>query len=86
MQPDTVVDGPALQALADARGGRVAWVSRRPEQEDGTLIHDERYWDGKVAQWRTTAGETWALTAARTSRGRRSCAPSATAATASWPF
>ena len=62
VQPDTVVDGRALQAFADLRGGRVAWVARRPEQEDGTRIHDERYWHGKVAQWRTAAGETWALT------------------------
>lgn len=62
VQPDTVVDGPALQALADARGGRVAWIARQAEQEDGTRVHDERYWHGKLAQWRTAAGDTWALT------------------------
>lgn len=62
VQPDTVVDGAALQELADARGGRVTWIDRRPTREDGTHRHDERYWHGKVAQWRTAAGETWALT------------------------
>ena len=62
VQPDTVVDGPALQALAEKRGGRVAWVSRRPKAADGTPFHDERYWHGKVAQWRTASGETWAMT------------------------
>lgn len=62
VQPDTVVDGPALQRLADERGGRVAWVSRRPEQDDGRRAHDLRYWHGKLAQWRTADGETWALT------------------------
>jgi hypothetical protein len=62
VQPDTVVDGAALEALAEERGGRVAWVSRRPPQSDGTHVHDERYWHGKVAQWRTASGQTWALT------------------------
>jgi hypothetical protein len=62
VQPDTVVDGPAMQALADERGGRVAWVSRTPTAGDGKPAHDERYWHGKVAQWRTAPGETWALT------------------------
>ncbi len=62
VQPDTVVDGTALQALADDRGGRVAWVARRPQLEDGTRIHDERYWHGRVAQWRSAVGATWTLT------------------------
>jgi hypothetical protein len=62
VQPDTIVDGPALQALADERGGRVAWVSRRTNGDDGKSSPDERYWHGKVAQWRTASGETWALT------------------------
>jgi hypothetical protein len=62
VQPDTVVDGPALQALAETRGGRIAWISRRPLQADGSHVHDERYWHGKVAQWRTADGRTWALT------------------------
>jgi hypothetical protein len=62
VQPDTVVDGPALQALADERGGRVGWVSRMASGDDGKPFHDERYWHGKVAQWRTALGETWALT------------------------
>lgn len=61
VQPDTVVDGPALQALADERGGRVAWVARRTSGDDGRPAHDERYWHGKVAQWRTASGEMWAL-------------------------
>ena len=62
VQPDTVVDGPALQALADERGGRLAWVDRRPLREDGGRGRDERYWHGKLVQWRTAAGDTWALT------------------------
>jgi hypothetical protein len=62
VQPDTVVDGPALQALAHEQGGRVAWVSRRTSGDDGKPAHDERYWHGKVAQWRTASGETWTLT------------------------
>jgi hypothetical protein len=62
VQPDTLVDGPGLQALADERGGRVAWVSRTPLREDGTTRHDDRYWHGKVMQWRTVRGETWTLT------------------------
>lgn len=62
VQPDTVVDGPALQALVDERGGRLAWVDRRPARDDGSRGRDERYWHGKLAQWRTAAGETWALT------------------------
>ena len=62
VQPDTVVDGAALQALAETRGGRIAWISRRPPQADGSNAHDERYWHGKVAQWRTADGQTWALT------------------------
>jgi hypothetical protein len=62
VQPDTVVDGPALQALTETRGGRIAWISRRPLQADGSRIHDERYWHGKVAQWRTTGGQAWTLT------------------------
>ncbi len=61
VQPDTVVDGPALEALARERGGRVAWVSRRPLGEDETIVSDTRYWHGKVVQWRV-AGKTWALT------------------------
>ena len=62
VQPDTAVDGLALQALADERGGRIAWVARRPTDADGTPIHDERYWHGKLAQWRTASGQTWAPT------------------------
>jgi hypothetical protein len=62
VQPDTMVDGPALQALADERGGRVAWVARKAVGDDGNAWHDERYWHGKVAQWRTVSGDTWALT------------------------
>jgi hypothetical protein len=62
VQSDTVVDGPALQVLADERGGRVPWVTRRPTRADGTTFHDDRYWHGKVAQWRTSSGEVWALT------------------------
>jgi hypothetical protein len=62
LQSDTVVDGAALQSLVDARGGRVAWVSRRRLRDDGTHIYDERYWHGKIAQWRTATGESWALT------------------------
>jgi hypothetical protein len=85
VQPDTVVDGAALQTLADTRGGRIGWVSRWPPQEDGTHVHDERYWHGKVAQWRTTTGETWALTGSPTCQPQRSCDRSVVAATASWP-
>lgn len=62
VQSDTVVDGPALEELGRQRGGHVAWVSRQRERDDGTHVHDERYWHGKVIQWRTTTGETWALT------------------------
>jgi hypothetical protein len=62
VQPDTVVDGPALQALADERGGRVVWVARRTPSDNGGGARDERYWHGKLAQWRTAGGETWALT------------------------
>ncbi|MEJ7786937.1 MAG: hypothetical protein WKF96_19220 [Solirubrobacteraceae bacterium] len=62
VQPDTVVDGPALQMLVAERGGRLAWVDRRPPRGDGSRGRDERYWHGKLVQWRTAAGETWALT------------------------
>jgi len=62
VQPDTVVDGPGLQSLVDERGGRLAWVNRRPPREDGSRGRDGRYWHGKLVQWRTAAGETWALT------------------------
>lgn len=62
VQPDTVVDGPALEELAEERGGRVAWIERRPTQEDGSRVADERYWHGKLAQWTSAAGTTWALT------------------------
>jgi hypothetical protein len=58
VQPDTVVDGPTLQALADERGGRVAWVDRRTP--DGKA--DERYWHGKLAQWTLADGRRFALT------------------------
>lgn len=62
VQPDTVVDGPALQALATARGGLVKWVDRLPETEDGRRFRDERYWHGKLAQWTTVDGRRFALT------------------------
>lgn len=61
VQPDTEVEGPALAELAAQRRGRVAWVSRRVQQDDGGAVADERYWHGKLVQWRR--GDTrWALT------------------------
>jgi hypothetical protein len=60
VQPDTDVDGPALAELADARGGRIAWIARQATT-DNKVVADERYWHGKLIQWRQ--GETiWALT------------------------
>lgn len=52
VQPDTEVNGEALAGLAAQRGGRVAWVSRELEQDDGRLVADDRYWHGKLVQWR----------------------------------
>jgi hypothetical protein len=60
VRPDTEVDGPALDALVRQRGGRIAWVARET-QVDGKVVADERYWHGKLVQWRTEAG-VWALT------------------------
>jgi len=51
VQPDTEVDGLALESLAKDRGGRIAWVSRSAEQSDGGTVPDERYWHGKLIQW-----------------------------------
>lgn len=62
VQPDTVVNGLALEELCSERGGRLAWISRRFELDDGGTTSDSRYWHGKLVQWRTAAGETWALT------------------------
>ncbi len=62
MQPDTVVDGDALEELCEKRGGRLVWVARQVELDDGSTMSDSRYWHGKLVQWRTASGETWALT------------------------
>jgi hypothetical protein len=62
VQPDTVVDGPALERLIEERGGHLSWISRRIEQADGGSVSDSRYWHGKLAQWRTSGGQTWAMT------------------------
>ena len=35
--------------------------ARRTRGDEGRPAHDERYWHGKVAQWRTASGETWVL-------------------------
>jgi hypothetical protein len=51
VRPDTEVDGPALDELASARGGRVAWIARQAVV-DGKAVADERYWHGKLIQWR----------------------------------
>jgi hypothetical protein len=60
VQPDTDVDGPALVKLAASSAGHVAWVSRHATR-DGHAVADERYWHGKLIQWRQ--GDTaWALT------------------------
>jgi hypothetical protein len=60
VRSDTEVDGPMLEALAQERHGRIAWVSRETTV-DAKAVADERYWHGKLAQWRT-GDETWALT------------------------
>lgn len=58
---DTAVDGPALQSLADENNGRIAWVATRTTADTGKVVADERYWHGKLVQWRE--GDTsWALT------------------------
>lgn len=60
VQPETDVDGPALAELADTHGGRLAWIARQAST-DGKIVADERYWHGKLIQWRR--GETiWTLT------------------------
>ena len=61
VQPDTEVDGPALERLAASRGGRLAWVSRHAQKPDGGAVPDERYWHGKLVQWRR-GNARWALT------------------------
>lgn len=61
VREDTEVDGAKLETLVKDRGGRVAWISREMELDDGKLISDERYWHGKLVQWRTANG-LWALT------------------------
>lgn len=61
VQPDTVVDGLALQSLVEEREGHLAWVDRHTVRDDGSRKRDDRYWHGKIAQWRTSEGETWAL-------------------------
>jgi hypothetical protein len=61
VQPDTEVDGPALERLAAGRGGRLAWVSRHAQKPDGGAVPDERYWHGKLVQWRR-GNARWALT------------------------
>ncbi len=62
VQPETVVDGPALEKLCSERGGRLAWIAERQSSEDGAPKNDPRYWHGKLVQWRTSDGDTWALT------------------------
>jgi hypothetical protein len=61
VQPDTQVDGPALADLAERRRGRVAWASRQTQHDDGSVLPDERYWHGKLVQWRHD-NTRWALT------------------------
>jgi hypothetical protein len=58
---DTVVDGPGLEALAVERGGRVAWIATQATVDAGTVVADERYWHGKIVQWRE-GGVSWAMT------------------------
>jgi hypothetical protein len=54
LQPDTDVDGPALENLASTRGGRLAWISRHATTDD-KVVPDQRYWHGKLVQWRQDA-------------------------------
>lgn len=61
VRPDTVVNGQALQKFVKERNGRLAWASHH-SADPAADARDERYWHGKVAQWRTADGETWALT------------------------
>jgi hypothetical protein len=60
VRSDTEVDGPMLEALVQERRGRIAWVSHETTL-DARVVADERYWHGKLVQWRT-GDETWALT------------------------
>jgi hypothetical protein len=60
VQLETEVNGSTLASLARHRRGRVAWVSRQLPGDDGAMIPDERYWHGKLVQWRR--GDTrWSL-------------------------
>lgn len=61
LQPDTAVDGRALTELAQRRHGRVAWVARSRSGGDGAELPDERYWHGKLIQWRR-GDDRWSLT------------------------
>ncbi len=62
VQPETVVNGPSLEKLCAERSGRLAWIAERQSSEDGATKNDPRYWHGKLVQWRTKDGDTWALT------------------------
>ncbi|MDQ3571466.1 MAG: hypothetical protein M3383_01235 [Actinomycetota bacterium] len=61
VRPDTVVNGQMLEKLVKEPAGRLAWASRH-STDVATDGRDERYWHGKIAQWRTADGETWTLT------------------------
>jgi hypothetical protein len=60
VQPETDVDGAALNELAAGQGGRIAWIARQATT-DGTVVSDERYWHGKLIQWRQD-NTMWTLT------------------------
>ncbi len=60
VRPDTEVDGVALAELAAARGGRLGWIARQATT-DGKVVADERYWHGKLIQWRQ-GDAIWTLT------------------------
>jgi hypothetical protein len=69
VREDTEIDGEKLAALVRERQGQIAWVSHRRTFEDGSAIADDRFWHGKLIQWRTPGGR-WTLTGSPNLSGR----------------